>query len=99
MTSLLNFHALAATRGEGLLPELRARLERSVAAPCAEFAVRNDGMIQSGPDPKSEELTRRNLSLVPQVSVRQKGDANRNPATPPCPQRTKKARRQIAPCA
>ena len=85
MTSLLNFHALAAARGDGLLPELRARLERSVAAPCAEFAVRNDGMIQSGPDPKSEEVKRRNLSLVPQASVSQKGDANHNPATPARP--------------
>jgi hypothetical protein len=53
--SLLNFHALAAQRGEGLRPELRALLERAARAPRPETAARNDGIVQSGPDPVSPE--------------------------------------------
>jgi hypothetical protein len=89
MTSLLNFHALAAARGDGLRPELRALLERVAAAPCTEFTVRNDGMIQSGPDPKSVGVIkeRGNLSHFPQASVRQRGEANQSPASPARPLR------------
>jgi hypothetical protein len=54
MTSFLNFHAFAATRGDGLRPELRALFERIGAAPRSGLTVRNDGMIQSGPNPVSE---------------------------------------------
>lgn len=57
MTSFLSFHAFAATRGEGLHPELRSLFERVLAAPHSELAVRNDGMVQSGPDPISAEVT------------------------------------------
>ncbi len=53
MTSFLNFHAFATTRGDGLRPELRALFERIAAAPRSELTVRNDGMIQSGPNPVS----------------------------------------------
>src|SRR5260370_14055205 len=58
MTSFLNFHALAATRGDGLRPELRALFERVAAAPRSELTVRNDGMIQSGPHPISAQAAR-----------------------------------------
>ena len=54
MTSFLNFHAFATTRGDGLRPELRALFERTAAAPRSELTVRDDGMIQSGPNPVSE---------------------------------------------
>jgi hypothetical protein len=54
MTSFLNFHAFATTRGDGLRPELRALFERVAAAPRSGLTVRNDGMIQSGPNPVSE---------------------------------------------
>ena len=54
MTSFLNFHAFATTRGDGLRPELRALFERIAAAPRSGLTVRNDGMIQSGPNPVSE---------------------------------------------
>jgi hypothetical protein len=57
MTSFLNFHAFAATRGDGLRPEFRAFFERVAAAPRSELTVRNDGMIQSGPDPISAEVS------------------------------------------
>ena len=53
MTSFLKFHAFAATRGDGLRPELRALFERTAAAPRSELTVRDDGMIQSGPNPVS----------------------------------------------
>jgi hypothetical protein len=56
MTSFLNFHAFAAARGEGLRPELRALFERCAAAPRSELTVRNDGMVQSGPDPYPRRL-------------------------------------------
>jgi len=53
MTSFLKFHAFATTRGDGLRPELRALFERTAAAPRSELTVRDDGMIQSGPNPVS----------------------------------------------
>lgn len=71
MTSLLNFHAIAAVRGDGLHPALRAVLERVAAAPCAEFAVRNDGMIQSGPDPVSAEVTKARTDVSPPLKTSQ----------------------------
>jgi hypothetical protein len=53
MTSFLKFHAFATTRGDGLRPELRALFERTAAALRSELTVREDGMIQSGPNPVS----------------------------------------------
>lgn len=53
MTSFLKFHAFATTRGDGLRPELRALFERTAAAPRSALTVRNEGMIQSGPNPVS----------------------------------------------
>ena len=53
MTSFLKFHAFATTRGDGLRPELRALFERTATAPRSELTVRDDGMIQSGPNPVS----------------------------------------------
>jgi hypothetical protein len=72
MTSFLNFHAFATTRGAGLRPELRALFERIAAAPRSELTVRNDGMIQSGPNPVSAPVTkeRGNVSPFPQASAR-----------------------------
>ncbi len=89
MTSFLNFHTLAATRGDGLRPELRALFERVAAAPRSELTVRDDGMIQSGPDPISAEATkeRGNVSLFPQASARQTDEANQNSGTPARPLR------------
>jgi hypothetical protein len=71
MTSFLDFHAFAATRGEGLRPELRALFERVAVAPRSELTARNDGMIQSGPDPVPAEVSkeRGNVSLFPQEKI------------------------------
>ena len=45
-----NFDAIAALRGDGLRPELRALLDRVAIAPGTELFTRGDGMLQSGPD-------------------------------------------------
>jgi hypothetical protein len=54
MTSSDRFNAFAAARGEGLHPRLRDLLERTVVSPSFAVAVRHDGMLQAGPNPKSE---------------------------------------------
>jgi hypothetical protein len=69
MTSFLNFQAFVATRGDGLRPELRALFEGVAAAPRSALTLRNDGMIQSGPDPISAKVTKGNVSLFQQAQV------------------------------
>ena len=49
------FHSIAALCGDGLRPELRKLFERPAVDPNSELFVRHDGMLQSGPDPKSIE--------------------------------------------
>lgn len=53
MTSLRKFHSIAALCGDGLRPELQALFQRLEVDPYSEVFVRNDGMVQSGPDPVS----------------------------------------------
>ena len=48
------FHSIAALRGDGLRPELRELFDRLAIDPDSELFVRPDGMVQSGPVPKSE---------------------------------------------
>jgi len=48
------FHSIAALCGHGLRPELQALFQRLAIDPHTELFVRSDGMVQSGPDPKSE---------------------------------------------
>ncbi len=55
MTSFRKFHSIAALCGDGLRPELQALFERLAVDPHSELFVRNDGMVQSGPDPVSAE--------------------------------------------
>jgi hypothetical protein len=52
MTSLLRFSAIAASRGEGLHPELRDLLERAATFPNSEV-IHHDGMLQAGSPPAS----------------------------------------------
>jgi hypothetical protein len=59
MTSFHQFSVLAASRGEGLHPKLRALLERRTASPFSEVSIRRDGMIQAGPSPDSELVSSR----------------------------------------
>jgi hypothetical protein len=57
MTSFRKFHSIAALCGDGLRPELQALFERLAVDPHSELFVRNDGMVQSGPDPISTEAS------------------------------------------
>jgi hypothetical protein len=53
MTSFRKFHSIAAWCGDGLRPELQALFEQLAVDPRSELFVRDDGMVQSGPDPIS----------------------------------------------
>ena len=57
------FHSIAALCGDGLRPELQALFDRLAIDPESELFVRSDGMVQSGPDPKSE--TAETIPYVP----------------------------------
>jgi hypothetical protein len=48
------FHSIAALCGDGLRPELRALFERLAIDPHSGLRIRDDGMIQAGPDPVSD---------------------------------------------
>jgi hypothetical protein len=48
------FHSIAALCGDGLRPELQALFDRLAIDPHSELFMRADGMLQSGPDPKSD---------------------------------------------
>ncbi len=82
MTTFLDFHAFAAARGEGLRPELQLLFERAAMSAFSNVVIRQDGMLQSGPDPASEIVPERvNVSLFPQISARQTGEPNQPPHT------------------
>jgi hypothetical protein len=57
MPPFLSLDAVAAKRGEGLRPELRALFERLATAPSYDVTVRSDGMVQSGRDPTPTKTT------------------------------------------
>jgi hypothetical protein len=57
MTCFHQFSGVAASRSEGLHPNLRALLERAAAHPFSEISMRRDGMIQAGPSPHSEVVS------------------------------------------
>ena len=48
------FHSIAALCGDGLRPELQELFDRLAVNANSELCVRRDGMLQSGPVPKSE---------------------------------------------
>jgi hypothetical protein len=55
MSSFRKFHSIAALCGDGLRPELQALFERLAVDPDTELFPRDDGMVQSGPDPIAAE--------------------------------------------
>ena len=63
MTSFRKFLSIAAQCGDGPRPELQTLFERLAVDPHSELFVRNDGMVQSGPDPVSAEAP------LPQTTV------------------------------
>jgi hypothetical protein len=68
------FHSIAALCGDGLRPELQALFERLAVDPHSELFVRNDGMVQSGPDPISAEA-----SLAQNAGENRASNANSTP--------------------
>ncbi len=70
MTSFLNFHAFAAARGDGLRPEIQRLLDRVAIDPRFATTVQEDGMLQSGPDPKSKPVHVRSGELPRQEKPR-----------------------------
>jgi hypothetical protein len=64
MTVFNQFSGLAASRGDGLHPTLRALLERAAASPFSEISARRDGLIQAGPSPDSELVPSR-INVTP----------------------------------
>lgn len=89
MTSFFDFHTVAAARGEGLHPKLRALFERVSVAPCSELPIKDNGMVQSGPDPISAEVAKEpaNVLLFPQPPHRRKGETNEKREMPARPLR------------
>lgn len=59
MTSTSQFNLFVASRGEGLHPKLHALLERTAISPFSEVTIRQDGMLQAGPNPVSEAVASR----------------------------------------
>jgi hypothetical protein len=58
------FHSIAALCGDGLRPELQALFDRLAIDPRSEVFVRDDGMVQAGPDPASETVL---IKMVPLI--------------------------------
>jgi hypothetical protein len=73
MTSFRKFLSIAAQCGDGLRPELQALLERLAVDPHSGLFVRNDGMVQSGPDPISAKAP-----LAQSVSETREADSHQH---------------------
>jgi hypothetical protein len=58
------FHSIAALCGDGLRPQLQALFDRLAIDPRSELFVREDGMVQAGPDPASETVFTKTLPLT-----------------------------------
>lgn len=57
------FHSIATLCGNGLRPELQALFDLLAIDPRSELFVRDDGMVQAGPDPASEIALRNVVPL------------------------------------
>lgn len=64
MPIVRKFHSIAALCGDGLRPELQELFARLAINP-SELFVREDGMTQSGPDPKSEDTPQADIQIGP----------------------------------
>jgi len=73
MTSFRKFHSITALCGDGLRPELQALFDQLAVDPYSELFVRNDGMVQSGPDPVSAEAP-----LAQNAGEAQEADSNQH---------------------
>jgi hypothetical protein len=64
--AMRKFHSIAALCGDGLRPELQALFDRLAIDPRSELFVRDDGMVQAGPDTVSETVL---TKMVPHKKV------------------------------
>ena len=62
------FHSIAALCGDGLRPELQALFDRLAIDPRSELFVRDDGMVQAGPDPASETVLTSIVHLTKKIA-------------------------------
>ncbi len=62
------FHSIAALCGDGLRPELQTLFDRLAIDQSSEVFVRDDGMVQSGPDPASETI--KSVQAIPKRAAR-----------------------------
>jgi hypothetical protein len=62
------FHSIAALCGDGLRPELQALFDRLAIDPRSEFFIRDDGMVQAGPDPASEAAPTNVVPLTKRIA-------------------------------
>ena len=62
------FHSIAALCGDGLRPELQALFDRLAIDPRSELFVRDDGMVQAGPDPASETVLKKMVPLIKKIA-------------------------------
>jgi hypothetical protein len=58
------FHSIAALCGDGLRPELKSLFDRLAIDSRSELFVRDDGMVQAGPDPASETAFTKMVPLM-----------------------------------
>jgi hypothetical protein len=71
------FHSIAALCGDGLRPELQELFDRLAVDPNSELFVRYGGMLQSGPDPKSEAAPIRARAIGPSLSAYRRPEAGK----------------------
>ena len=62
------FHSIAALCGDGLRPELQALFDRLAIDPRSELFVRDDGMVQAGPEPASETVFIKMVPLIKNIA-------------------------------
>ena len=62
------FHSIAALCGDGLRPELQALFDRLAIDPRSELFVRDDGMVQAGPDPASQTARTNIVPLTKKIA-------------------------------
>jgi hypothetical protein len=93
MPPFLSLDAVAAKRGEGLRPELRALFERLATVQSYDAVARSDGMVQSGPNPASAKET---FSQTPPLRKSNADSGKAPPVGPPAVKTIKPKSRTIS---
>jgi hypothetical protein len=64
------FHWIAALCGDGLRPELQALFDRLAIDPRSELILRDDGMVQAGPNPIQRQHSQKRVPLMKKMPNR-----------------------------